>query len=125
MSAPKWTYFGGSSGEKCVHCGQYIESHFGANLRCMPDIAEPKPPPPANPPPAAPRLHAEEHRPITKREWFAAMAMVGLRASKLSEKTENSSGRSTLWTSQDVAYRAVRDADALLAELAKKTEDRS
>lgn len=53
---------------------------------------------------------------LTKREYFAAMAMQGLRASKLIQSTDRLSSTS-IWSSKDIAIQAVRDADALIKQL--------
>jgi hypothetical protein len=56
---------------------------------------------------------------LTKREYFAAMAMQGLRSAGLSDAiTETEQGRK-LWSSSSIANQAVYDADALIAELSK------
>lgn len=47
---------------------------------------------------------------LTKREWFAGMAMMGLRAQKL------------LNPSEEIASLAIRDADALIAKLSKEVK---
>lgn len=48
---------------------------------------------------------------LTKREYFAGMAMIGLYSMK----------DAICWTDEDIAKMAVKQSDALLAEL-EKTE---
>jgi hypothetical protein len=52
---------------------------------------------------------------LTKREYFAAMAMQGLRAAALSEAVSEQGLK--LWSSSGIAKQALSDADALIAEL--------
>ena len=54
---------------------------------------------------------------IAKREYFAAMSMQGLRASQLVERIDDKG--KMIWQPEKIAEQAVRDADALLEELAK------
>ena len=53
----------------------------------------------------------ERQEGVTKREYFAAMAMIGLYSMK----------DAICWTDEDIAKMAVKQSDALLAEL-EKTE---
>ena len=53
----------------------------------------------------------ERQEGLTKREYFAAMAMIGLYSMK----------DAICWTDEDIAKMAVKQSDALLAEL-EKTE---
>lgn len=57
---------------------------------------------------------------LTKREYFAAMAMQGLLASETSEYEYRDTDKGT--REQNVAVGAVKQADALLAELAKPVQ---
>ena len=66
--------------------------------------------------------HDQCYRNLTKREYFAAMAMQGLRAAALSDPiTESEQGR-ILWSSHSIALQAVSDADALIAALSKDSK---
>jgi len=53
---------------------------------------------------------------LSKREYLAALAMVGLRSSKLQTTYR---GAISLWDSKSIARQAVSDADALINELNK------
>lgn len=53
----------------------------------------------------------ERQEGLTKREYFAAMAMIGLYSMK----------DAICWTDEDIAKMSVKQSDALLAEL-EKTE---
>ena len=52
-----------------------------------------------------------QHHGLTKREYFAGLAMIGLYSMK----------DAICWTDEDIAKMAVKQSDALLAEL-EKTE---
>ncbi len=55
---------------------------------------------------------------LTKREYFAAMSMQGLRAGAVITG-EIVAGGVKLWSNEQVATQARYDADALIAELSK------
>lgn len=57
---------------------------------------------------------------LTKRELIAAMAMQGLRAARMIAIAGDIHSPAQIWSSRAIAAQAVRDADALLAELAKE-----
>lgn len=56
---------------------------------------------------------------LSKREYFAALAMQGLRAAALSDQITGTEPGRKLWSSKGIAEQAVWDADALIGELSK------
>lgn len=64
-------------------------------------------------------VHDPNYHNLTKREYFAAMAMQGLRASRLSDAITDTEAGRKLWGSLTIAKQAISDADALIAELSK------
>ena len=71
--------------------------------------------------PAFPQLMDKNDQPgLTKREYFAGLAMQGMRAASEKYKGSQDGPQATprmIWCSNDVASLAVQDADALLAAL--------
>lgn len=62
------------------------------------------------------------HLPLTKREYFAAMAMQGLRSGKLIQSAADGYHQRAdkIWSSERIAKLAVEDADALIEALNKE-----
>ncbi len=61
---------------------------------------------------------------LTKREYFAGMAMQGLRAAHMQEYCRGATVDKQIWNSERLARQSVADADALLVALSR-TEEKS